>query len=273
MYFSTLIFALSLTASAHAFTVYDKEFAKKYFSDNEACLEALTTDLKCNKAVADLNETGWQGSLEDDEDNTITDGICSKTCHQSLLKWVAGVEKSCKGERIVVAERMPGGWEQLCDKDIAGQYCNAVIDTFPEMDEGEDWPLEYVCEPCYVRRLWMFDLSGYSPAQGHFLSQRDRVLQGCPEIAKKEVPATDLKGEASDSTNSAQETSKVPQTISSADKTTASSESIAAATTTSSTESTTTASVESSAAESLGQRYLSGYLSLMLVVGISIFCV
>ncbi|KAM0187299.1 hypothetical protein ACHAPA_008846 [Fusarium lateritium] len=271
MYFYTLIFALSLSASAHAFIVYDKEFAKKYYSDNTACLEALTTDVKCNEAVADLNETGWQGSLEDDEDNTITDGICSKTCHQSLQKWVVGVEKDCKGERIVMAERMPGGWEQLCDKDIAGRYCNAVIDTFPEMDEGEDWPLEYVCEPCYVRRLWMFDLSSYSPARSHFLDQRDRVLQGCPEIAKKEVPATDLKGEASDSTNSAQEISKVPQTASSGVKTIASSESTTVATTTSSTESTTTASVESNAAESLGQRYLFSCWSLMLFLGIGIF--
>jgi hypothetical protein len=124
MHFSTFVFALSLSTSAHAFTVYDKDLAKKYYSNNEACLKALTTDLKCNEVVTELNETGWQGSLEDDEDNTITDSICSKTCHQSLQQWVAGVEKNCKEERIVLAERMPGGWKQLCDKDIAGRYCN-----------------------------------------------------------------------------------------------------------------------------------------------------
>lgn len=139
------------------------------------------------------------------------------------------------------------------------------------MDEGEDWPLEYVCEPCYVRRLWMFDLSGYSPAQGHFLNQRDRVLQGCPEIAKKEVPATDLKAEASELTESAQETSKVPQTANGGVKATASSESIPASTTTSSTESTTAAPTENNAAERLGQGYLFGYGSLLLFLGMNIF--
>jgi hypothetical protein len=139
------------------------------------------------------------------------------------------------------------------------------------MDEGEDWPLEYVCEPCYVRRLWMFDLSGYSPAQGHFLNQRDRVLQGCPEIAKKEVPATDIKAEASELTKSAQETSKVPQTANGGVKTTASLESVTVPTTTSSTESTTAALTESNAAEKLGQGHLVGYWSLMLFLGMNIF--
>jgi hypothetical protein len=124
MHFSTLIFALSLSTSAHAVTIYDTEAAKEYFKDNAACLKALTVEIKCHEAVTELNETGWQGSLEDDEDNTITDSICTKTCHQSIQQWVAGVEKNCKGEGIELADRMPGGWEQLCDKDIAGRYCN-----------------------------------------------------------------------------------------------------------------------------------------------------
>ncbi|KAH7250882.1 hypothetical protein BKA59DRAFT_523611 [Fusarium tricinctum] len=271
MHFSTLVFALSLSTSARAFSVYHKDAAKEYYSDNEACFKALTVDLKCNEAVVDLNETGWQGSLEDDEDNTITDSICSKTCHQSLQQWVAGVEKDCKGERIVLAERMPGGWEQLCDKDIAGRYCNEVIDTFLETDEDEEWPLKYVCDPCYVRRLWMFDLSEYSPAQGHFLNQRDRVLQGCPEIAKKEVPATDLKRTESELTESGQATSKVPQTANGGIKTTASSESITAPTATSSSESTTAAPTESNASEKLGKGYLLGCWSFMLFLGINGF--
>lgn len=124
MHFYTLVFALGLSGSARAFSVYHKDVTKELYSDNEACFKALTVDLKCNEAIVDLNETGWQGSLEDDEDNTITDSICSKTCHQSLQQWVAGVEKDCKGERIEPAKTMPGGWEQLCDKDIAGRYCN-----------------------------------------------------------------------------------------------------------------------------------------------------
>jgi hypothetical protein len=110
--------------SASAFTVFDKERAKDYYGDNDACYKAVTADLKCNEMVRDLDETGWQGSLEDDEDNAITDSICSKTCHQSLQQWIAGVEKNCD-EKVYVAETMREGWRQLCDKDsLSGRYCN-----------------------------------------------------------------------------------------------------------------------------------------------------
>lgn len=115
----------------------------------------------------------------------------------------------------------------------------------------------------------MFDLSGYSPAQAHFLNQRGRVLQGCPEIFKKEVPAIDLKGTAAELTASEQVTSKVPQTADGGAKTTGSSESMAAPTTTSSTESTTTAPTESNTAEKLGKGYLLGCWSFMLFLGIN----
>ncbi|KAH6962724.1 hypothetical protein DER45DRAFT_624832 [Fusarium avenaceum] len=271
MHFYTLVFALGISGSACAFSVYRKDVTREFYSDNEACFKALTVDLECNEAIVDLNETGWQSSLEDDEDNTITDSICSKTCHQSLQQWVAGVEKDCKGERIEPAKTMPGGWEQLCDKDIAGRYCNEVIDTFPETDEDEEWPLKYVCDPCYVRRLWMLDLPEWSPAQGHVLNQRGRVLQGCPEIVKKEVPAIDLKGTTAELTASEQVTSKVPQTADGEVKTTGSSESMAAPTTTSSTESTTAAPTESNTAEMLGKGYLLGCWSLVLFLGINGF--
>jgi hypothetical protein len=117
----------------------------------------------------------------------------------------------------------------------------------------------------------MFDLSEYSPAQGHFLNQRDRVLQGCPEIAKKEVPATDLKRTESELTESGQATSKVPQTANGGIKTTASSESITAPTATSSSESTTAAPTKSNTSEKLGKGYLLGCWSFMLFLGINGF--
>ncbi|KAM0351666.1 hypothetical protein ACHAPU_002676 [Fusarium lateritium] len=259
MHFSTLIFAFGLRLSANAFSVFNKDLASRYFKEDETCFKIMTADVKCSKEVADLNETGWQSSLEDDEDNVITDSICSKTCHQSLQQWAATVEKDCK-QMAREAVRLSGGWEQLCDKDIAGRYCNVVIDTFPDTDE--DWPLEYLCEPCYVRRLWMFDLSSYSPTQGHFLKQRGRVMEGCPEILKAEVPEVVIKGQASE---------KVPQATSSGDKSTASSESVTTPTTTSSSQSTTAVvTTESNVAEKLGQGHLVSYWSLVFMLGMNV---
>ncbi|KAF5676588.1 hypothetical protein FHETE_2084 [Fusarium heterosporum] len=264
MHFSTFVFTFGLHLSANAIRAFDKDQAKEYFKDDQGCIKAMTIDIKCNREVAELNKTGWQSSLEDDEDNVITDSICSKTCHQSLQQWAATVEKDCK-EMAQEAIRMTNGWEQLCDKDIAGRYCNgdwqAVIDMFPDTDD--DWSLEYLCEPCYVRRLWMFDVSSYSPAQGHFLDQRDRVMKGCPEILKAEVPEAVVEGEAYE---------KVPQTTSSGDKTTASSESIATPTTTSSSQSTTTVvPTESSATDKLGQGHMFSYWFLMFILGMNAF--
>ncbi|KAM0544101.1 hypothetical protein ACHAPJ_011983 [Fusarium lateritium] len=220
MHFSTFIFASSLSLSASAFTVFDKDRAKDYYGD-DACYKAVTADLKCNEMVRDLDETGWQGSLEDDEDNAITD---------------------------------------------------KVIDEFPDVDddEGEDWPLTYLCEPCYVRRLWMFDLSEYSPAQGHFLDQWERVLKGCPETVKAEISKVAVNAEASETAKP--EPWEVAHT-GSGDRTTSisSSESIATPTTTTSAESTTAATTERNGAEKLGQGYTFGGWSLMFILGINIF--
>ncbi|KAF4445520.1 hypothetical protein F53441_10740 [Fusarium austroafricanum] len=264
MHFSTLVFTLSLSLNVGAFSPVDKDTANEFFGGEDACIEALTADLKCDRYVTELGETGWQGMIEDDEDYTLTDSICSKICHESLHQWSSKVQKNCK-ERIRQVETMLDGWRQLCDKDIAGRYCNEVIDGFPEVEDGEDWPLKYLCEPCYVRRLWMFDLSKYSPAQGHFLDQRERVLKGCPETAKAGISKVAVKAEVSETAKP--EMWEVAHTASASEtKTTAASESITTPTTTAAAESTTTAVAASNSAEKLGRGYFFGGLIFILGV-------
>ncbi|KAF4987816.1 hypothetical protein FGRMN_10132 [Fusarium graminum] len=256
MHFSTFILTFGLHLSANGIKTLDDELAKAYFKIDEACIKAMTVDIKCNREVTELNRTGWQGSLEDDKDNAITDSICSETCHQSLQQWAATVEKDCK-EMAYEAARLTNGWEQLCDKDIHGRYCNAVIDTFPDTDG--DLSLEYLCEPCYVRRLWMIDLPPYSPPRDQFLDLRDQIKKKCPEILKAEVPEAVIKGEAYE---------KVSRTTTSGDKTTASSESLITPTTTPPSQSTTAVvPTESNVAEKLGQGYLLSYWSMIFMLG------
>jgi hypothetical protein len=114
----------------------------------------------------------------------------------------------------------------------------------------------------------MFDLSTYSPAQGHFLDQRERVLKGCPETAKAEISKVAVNPEATETAKP--EPWEVAHT-GTGDKTTSFSESsIATPTTTASAESTTAATTEKNGAEKLGHGYKFGSWSLMFILGVNV---
>lgn len=90
----------------------------------EACGKVMLTDIDCDASLDDAGSTGWQGSIEEGDDFTITDSICAKKCGDSLQEWAAAFAKYCEPEGMR-APNMVEGRRQICDKDAkTGKYCN-----------------------------------------------------------------------------------------------------------------------------------------------------
>ncbi|GKU08566.1 unnamed protein product [Fusarium langsethiae] len=241
-----------------------------WIEDNDACRQVLLSNIDCDENLGEMGKTGWQGVLEDDDDFAITDKICAKKCGDSLQKWHDSFSRHCAEEGI--PERpMVDGRNQLCDKDAkTGTYCNVIIDDFPESDEDYDaggLPVKYLCEPCYVRRLWAFDISSYSPANGWIEDMRERMDKECSKsiLAQKDaLTATDVP---SKTMTASPESSKVSSTVTSAGESVTSVEGTPSATNTAVTE--VTASPEDNTGARPGSWELGE--SLLFVLGMTIF--
>ncbi|CAG7558990.1 unnamed protein product [Fusarium equiseti] len=272
MLISTLVFASPLVWGASAFVPYNERIVNNWMKDNEACRQVLLTNIDCDESLSDMGTTGWQGVLQDDDDFAITDGICAKKCGDSLQKWHDSFQKHCAKEGAR-EKPMLDGRNQLCDKDAkTGKYCNVIIDEFPESDEDEDYSrggldVKYLCEPCYVRRLWAFDISGYSPANGWIERMRERMDKECPKSVLAGKDALTATTAPSTTMTASPGSSKVSSTVTSANE---------AATTAESTPSATTAAVaeviassEDNAGVKFGSSEFGNYLVLMM--GIAVF--
>lgn len=124
MLVSTLIFASPLIWGVSAFIPYNSPYVSEWMEDNQACLKVLLSDIDCDENLVDMGSTGWEGTLEGDDDFVITDGICAKKCGDSLQKWHDSFQKHCAKEAIREPPMMDGR-NQLCDKDAkTGKYCN-----------------------------------------------------------------------------------------------------------------------------------------------------
>ncbi|RGP66596.1 hypothetical protein FLONG3_8792 [Fusarium longipes] len=260
---STLIFALPLLGSASAFTAFTERMADAWVKDNDACRQTLLSDIECNENLADMGRTGWQGVLEGDDDFTITDSICAKKCGDSLQKWQESLPKHCAGVRLP-DNTLVDGRNQLCDKDAkTGKYCNVIIDEFPESDEDYSTgalPVKYLCEPCYVRRLWAFDISTYSPANGWIERMRERMDKECPKSVLAQKDALTATHDPSTTTTASSGSSQVSTTATSADETTGTPESTVLAT------DTAVAEVTASPTENAGMKLGSWQLEKSLVL-------
>ncbi|KAH7188016.1 uncharacterized protein B0J16DRAFT_412545 [Fusarium flagelliforme] len=270
MLVSTLAFACPLIWGARAFVPYNQPYVGEWMKDNQACLKVLLSDIDCDENLIDMGSTGWEGTLEGDDDFVITDGICAKKCGDSLQKWHNSFQKHCAKEAIREPPMMDGR-NQLCDKDAkTGKYCNVIIDKFPEGDEDYDasgLPVKYMCEPCYVRRLWAFDISSYSPANGWIEDMRDRMDKECPKsvlVGKDALTATTAP---STTMTASPESSDVSSTVTSAGEAVTTAASTPEATNTAVAE--VTASLEDNAGLKLDSWGLGK--SLVLVLGMGFF--
>ncbi|KAF5637783.1 hypothetical protein F52700_4485 [Fusarium sp. NRRL 52700] len=274
MKLSTVFLSSHLLWSASAFLYY-KEYAVKRLVEEydlpEACAKVMRTDIDCDESLDDAGSTGWQGSIEEGDDFTITDSICAKKCGDSLNQWTASFAKYCEPEGFRPGN-MVEGRRQICDKDAkTGKYCNAIIDSFPDTDDDEELPTKYLCEPCYVRRLWGFDISNYSPANSWIVTQRERMDELCPKSVLVEKKASTILPHTGTMAQPWLESTQTPSIVVSGAETTSTLESTGTPSSATTAVPSTTAPAESNAAERLGRGQLGGRLSLLLLLGMNVF--
>ncbi|KAG8670540.1 hypothetical protein FPOAC2_09903 [Fusarium poae] len=264
----TIILTSQLLWSASAFLAYKEYVVERWVErgGSEACAKVMMTDIDCDANLDGAGSTGWEGSIEDDDDFTITDSICAKKCGDSLQEWADAFEKYCRPEKMH-PPNMVEGRRQICDKDAkTGKYCNAIIDSFPELSDDEKLPAKYLCEPCYVRRLWGFDISTYSPANSWIITQRERMDELCPKSALVEKKASTILKHPATTAQPWLDSSQTPDNVKSEAEATSTPESIGTASSTTTAVPSATEQPESNAAEGLGHVNW----SLLLIVGINV---
>ncbi|EYB23585.1 hypothetical protein QX201_005479 [Fusarium graminearum] len=268
---SALFFASHLLLGVGAFLVYPTFYVETWMEHglNEACGKALLTDIDCDSNLNGMGRTGWQGLLRGDDDFTITDSICAPKCGESLQEWSKALSENCD-PRSFSPITLVEGRIQLCDKDEkTGEYCNAIIDAFPDLRDDEVLVPEDLCEPCYVRRMWRFDISHYSPANGWIERSRDRMDKYCPKSVLAQKSATVVQDMSSTTTAAASDSSTVPEKVTTAESTIATPDTTASPT--AETLEKVTASVEPNAGERLSYGKTEIYLSFALVLAVTIF--
>ncbi|RBQ65350.1 hypothetical protein FVER14953_12412 [Fusarium verticillioides] len=270
----TLLFTSHLLWSARAFLAYEESAVKRLVEEYdlpEACAKVMLTDIDCDTSLDDAGSTGWQGSIEEDDDFKITDSICARRCGDSLNKWTASFAKYCEPEGLRPGN-MVEGRRQICDKDAkTGRYCNAIIDSFPELDDDEELPAKYLCEPCYVRRLWGFDISNYSPANSWIVTQRERMDKLCPKSVLVEKKASTILPHTGTMAQPWLESTQTPSNVNSEVETTPTPESTETASSTTTEAPSATAPAESNAADSLGNGWLRGHWAPLVLLGMNVF--
>ncbi|RKL51151.1 hypothetical protein BFJ72_g604 [Fusarium proliferatum] len=274
MKFSTLFFSSQLFWRASAFLAYEEYQVKRLVEEYdlpEACAKVMLTDIDCDASLDDAGSTGWQGSIEEGDDFKITDNICAKKCGDSLKQWTASFAKYCEPEGFSPGNMMEGR-RQICDKDAkTGKYCNAIIDSFPDTDDDEELPAKYLCEPCYVRRLWGFDISNYSPANSWIVTQRERMDKLCPKSVLVEKKASTILPHTGTMAQPWLESTQTPSNVDSEVETTPTPESTETASSTTTAVPSVTAPAENNAAERLGSGQLGGHWSLLIIIGMNVF--
>ncbi|KAF5573065.1 hypothetical protein FPCIR_14098 [Fusarium pseudocircinatum] len=270
----TLFLTSHLLLSASAFLAYEEHAVKRLVEEYdlpEACAKVMRTDIDCDASLDDAGSTGWQGSIEEGDDFKITDSICAKKCGDSLNQWTASFVKHCEPEGFR-PRNMVEGRRQICDKDAkTGKYCNAIIDSFPETDDDEELPAKYLCEPCYVRRLWGFDISNYSPANSWIVTQRERMDELCPKSVLVEKKASTIVPHTGTMAQPWLESTQTPSNVNSEVEATPTPESTETASSTTTEAPSATAPAESNAADSLGNGRLRGHWALLVLLGMNVF--
>ncbi|KAF5573796.1 hypothetical protein FPANT_12146 [Fusarium pseudoanthophilum] len=154
----TRIIALSFPAIASAFRISRESVAGHV---TEGCAKALTSEIKCNSYILDMNLNYYQKWVGDIE---LADKICTETCSDSFRIWNDTVAKDCAGDmnssdsdaRSTTSFWMRSishkwqGFNETCIKDTeSGQ----ILDGFSHIARDQQRPIEELCHPCYGKVL------------------------------------------------------------------------------------------------------------------------
>ncbi|VTT83730.1 unnamed protein product [Fusarium fujikuroi] len=270
MRLSLLTFSCSLYLIANAFQLYHRGS----WSDvqPEACIKALTAEIDCNEYVSHYIH-GWFPVLEDDDGNDITHDICTKTCSGSLKTFNTAVHQECDLERLITpGDNIWRSWNLTCDTDAdTKRYCTEIIDEFMhELGPHDIVPTKDLCRPCLIRQVFNLDLdlpssssTSYSPrAKRYFKDLRARIYMECPKEALAETFAPISQEGASNTTESAQETS----TMSDTGSTTATTAATRSTVTVTSSPSAASTSTERNMAKKFEPGYMFSYWALVLIL-------
>ncbi|KAF5557747.1 hypothetical protein FNAPI_5340 [Fusarium napiforme] len=259
MRLSLLTFACNLYLIADAFQLYGSGTGASWSDvQPEACIKALTAEINCNEYVY-YYSYGWFPVLLDDDGNEITHDICTKTCSRSLKTLNTAVHQECDLEDLIApGDNIWRSWNLTCDTDAeTGRYCTGPHDIIPTTD---------LCRPCHIRHIFNLDLdlpnyrsTGFDPKKKrYFKDLRARVYMECPKEALAESFAPISQEGASNTTESAQETS----TMSDTGSTTAATRSTVTVTSSPSSASTST---ERNMAKKFEPGYMFSYWALVLM--------
>ncbi|KAF5623994.1 uncharacterized protein FTJAE_10461 [Fusarium tjaetaba] len=164
----TRIIALSFPATASAFRISKESVAGHVTT---ACAEALTSEIKCDSYVPNMNTNYYQKWVGDIE---LADKICTKTCSESFRIWNDTVAKDCAGDmngsdsdaRSITSFWMRStsyiwqGFNETCIKDTeSGRYCQEILDGFSDIARDQERPIEELCHPCYGKVLTVMSKS------------------------------------------------------------------------------------------------------------------
>lgn len=115
-----LLYTGAAAGQDDGFSIYDA--ASLPSSLGQACVDALTSTIKCDPYVQQFAEPRYHGSLGS---NDLTDAVCTGSCIGSLSGWFSTVSSACVGKSIdddgTPAEKFGGymwaGVNETCIKD------------------------------------------------------------------------------------------------------------------------------------------------------------
>ncbi|KAF4445521.1 hypothetical protein F53441_10741 [Fusarium austroafricanum] len=238
MLFSAFLFGCGLFLRVNAF-----RFPGGDLSDQPDCAVALSSVIDCDREVETYPEA-WYG--------TDAEKVCTKTCQKSIQNFHTVVAENCSANVTrYYGERMSRGFNITCDRDAkTGKLCNDLLSELDyELLNGEELPRKILCQPCYARQIFTFDLSETGPYKEEWKHHRERIRKECPEVITDPTPFPDTKS------------SEVK--TESADQTTSTSESTASSTTASS-ESTTSSEPNVAVKLGRGRQYMTFVLGMVI---------
>ncbi|RYP74297.1 hypothetical protein DL771_003118 [Monosporascus sp. 5C6A] len=152
------------------------------------CEQVLYQQIQCHAAVGGLSAKVYHDTLGD---QAFTDTVCSTSCSTALTTARRRVTGACASTPelipgypvVALIDSVRTGWNETCLRDTeTGNYCNAIIDSFDDVEDISELPREQLCSYCYGAKLRMMQSSPYSAYDELYAEELEFVNSNC-EVA------------------------------------------------------------------------------------------
>ncbi|KAI9775110.1 MAG: hypothetical protein M1839_001421 [Geoglossum umbratile] len=152
------------------------------------CLKAMNVNIACDEFVAELAQTNFYGSLNN---NSIQNSVCNPACGTALSKYHSSVVAACASDPapwVGVPANYYGDlvwatYNLTCFKDPGtGQYCNDYISSlsFSSGDsELTSLPRDTLCSPCVIALARHIQGTAYSNYNDKVADQWKSIQTTC----------------------------------------------------------------------------------------------